>query len=321
MMEYDVFFYEVFKEEEKLLKEYLPPHINAGFTQDTTQEYKDKKPLAKLISIRTHSIISGDWFNKISGVLSRSTGYDHLIHIRDRISCGYLPEYCSRSVAEHTILLILSLLKKFPRQINQFKDFNRNNLTGKEIYGMSLLIVGVGNIGHEIYNLSRNIGMNVKGVDVEKKHKDVDYVEIGKGIKNADVVVSSMNLTKDNLNYFNYDLLKKAKKDLIFINVSRGELSPSSDLLKLIEENHLGGVALDVYNKEFLLRDVLRNKNPSKDKEIKFLIELAKKENVILTPHNAFNTIESIERKAKQTVDQIKEFLDNDKLIWEVPEH
>jgi len=137
----------------------------------------------------------------------------------------------------------------------------------------------------------------------------------------VDVVVSSMNLTKDNLGYFDYNLLRKAKKGLIFVNVSRGELSPSSDLLKLVEEGHLGGVALDVYNKEALLGETLRSEKPSEDEEIKFLMKLGEKENVLLTPHNAFNTIEALERKAKQTVEQIEEFLKNNKVIWEVPKH
>lgn len=314
-MKYDVFFYEVFKEEEKLLKKYLPKNIIAGFSYDTIQESTDKSPPAKIISIRTQSKIPESWLDEISSIISRTTGNDHLQNYSKKVLCRHLPEYCSRSVAEQAILLCMSLLRKLPRQIKNFSDFNRNDLTGFEVKGKNILIVGVGKIGYEIYNIAKNLGMEIFGVDIIKRYSNVNYVSIEEGIKHSDVIICSMNLTKENMYYFNYDLLKKAKPGVIFINISRGELSPSEDLLKLVNEEQIGGLALDVYNKESSLGESLRSKKIPDDKEIKSVLELAKKDNVILTPHNSFNTLESLERKCKQTIQQLNQILNKKDLI------
>ena len=74
----DVFFYEAFAEEATYLQQYLPPGIAAGFTRKTIQEYDAAEPPAQLISIRTQSVIPASWATKLAGILSRSTGYDHL---------------------------------------------------------------------------------------------------------------------------------------------------------------------------------------------------------------------------------------------------
>lgn len=319
-MEYDIYFYEAFDKEKELLEKQLPEGISAGFFHETIQESGNKEPPAKIISIRTQSRVPISWAGKIKAILSRSSGYDHIEPYKDILPCGYLPEYCSRSVAEHAILLILNLMKKFPRQIKQFTEFGRQNITGNEIKNKTLLVVGVGKIGYEIYKLAKNLDMNVKGVDIDNKHDDVEYVDIEIGLKIADVVVCAMNLTEENSGYFDYDLLKKAKPGVLFINIARGELSPSQDLLKLLEEKHLGGIGLDVYNKEATLGESLRNKIFHKDEEIIAVMELSKKENVILTPHNAFNTNEAVGRKSEQTIQQLKHFIDNEKFLWEIPE-
>ncbi len=315
----DVFFYEAFKEEEEHLKKYLPEGIKTGFTYHTVQEYGKKEVPAKIISIRTQSRIPTPWINNISGILSRSSGFDHIQKYAKQIVCGYLPLYCSRAVAEQVIILAMSLLRKLPKQIKQFSDFNRNGLTGSEAKGKKIVIVGVGNIGYEIYKIAKNMGIEAFGADILKKHNDVNYISIEKGIKLADILVCSMNLTKENHSYFDYKLLEKSKKGLIFINIARGEMSPAIDLLRLINKNHLGGLALDVYNKESILGESLRTGIIKDNEEIKSILELHKKEQVILTPHNSFNTKEAVDRKASQSVQQIEYFFKNNKFLWEVP--
>src|SRR6056297_695778 len=109
-MKYDVFFYEAFQEEQEKLKYYLPETIAAGFTWKTIQEYGNEDPEAGIISVRTQSILPLQWAHKLAGILSRSTGYDHLVKYRENIDSeiglGYLPLYCNRSVAEQAILLM-----------------------------------------------------------------------------------------------------------------------------------------------------------------------------------------------------------------------
>jgi D-lactate dehydrogenase len=321
----DVFFYEAFIEEEQAIKRYLPSDIKADFTWKTIQEKGHHKPPATLISIRTQSIIPISYATRILGVLTRSTGYDHIWEYLRKcgknLPCGYLPKYCSRAVAEQTMLLWMSLLRKLSQQVQQFTNFNRDGITGLECQHKTLLVVGIGNIGYEIVQIGKCLGMNVMGVDIDEKHPDVSYVSINKGLSQADIVVCAMNLTADNIGYFNYQVLKQGKQGMIFINISRGELSSTVDLLHLLDEKFLGGIALDVYEKENQLAILLRRGNiHGKDMETLVMLELAKRSNVILTPHNAFNTQESVERKSTHSVQQITFFLKNGKFLWAVPE-
>ena len=218
------------------------------------------------------------------------------------------------------MMLWMSLLRKLPQQIHNFSSFNRNGLTGFECKNKTILIVGVGNIGCEILKIAKALEMKALCVDIDIKYPEENYVRIDEGISQADIIVCAMNLTKDNIGYFNYDLLKKAKRNAIFINVSRGEFSPASILLKLMNENHLGGIGLDVYNQEKELAVSLRENKNSSHPEVIATIELNKKSNVIFTPHNAFNSHEAVERKAQQSIEQIEYFLENKKFKWQVPE-
>ena len=319
----DLFFYEAFEEEAYKIKQHLPGNIQAGFTWKTIQEYGQEQPPADLISIRTQSQIPPQWANKLDGILSRSTGYDHLKKYESEtgvsLPMGYLPLYCHRAVAEEAFLLMLALFRKLPRQIRNFETFHRDGITGMEVWGKKLLVVGVGNIGSQIVSIGHGMGMDVMPVDIDKKFPDLKYMEIEEGIRNADVIVCAMNLTDENEGYFHYDLLKKAPKGMVFINISRGELSVSEDLLKLLEEGHLGALGMDVYEEEKDLAVSLRSQAPSNNPKVAALKKLQQKENVIFTPHNAFNTVEGVERKAEQSVQQAVQFLEKKTFIWSVP--
>ena len=124
-----------------------------------------------------------------------------------------------------------------------------------------------------------------------------------------------MNLTKDNPGYFNYDLLKNAKPNAVFVNIARGELSPSDDLLRLLQEDRLASVGLDVYDHESELAVSLRTDKPSDDNQVKATLELEKLPQTILTPHNAFNTHQSVRRKAEQSIQQIIHFLEHGEFL------
>lgn len=319
----DVFFYEAFEEETLALKRHLVPGIQAGFSPYTIHESHDSMPPARLISTRTQCRIPYGWAEHISGILTRSTGFDHIKAFLNTCSilipAGYLPLYCSRSVAEHALVLWLSLLRRLPQQIHNFSMFNRDGLTGRECSGKVLLVVGVGNIGYEICRIGKALAMTVLGVDIVIKHPDIQYVSIEEGLSQADIIVCSMNLTEKNTGYFHYRLLKKARPGVIFINIARGELSPAKDLLRLLDEKHIRGIGLDVYNKESELAEHLRTGRAIGSKEGRATLELGRRNNVILTPHNAFNTVEALEEKARQSVQQVEHFLENGSFIWPLP--
>ena len=320
----DVFFYEAFEEERRSLREQLPPSIEAGFTPDTIQEKGDEAPPANLISIRTQSGIPPSWGPAIRGLLARSTGYDHLLRysraVETTFACGYLPLYCNRAVAEQAALMWLSLLRRLPRQTRQFARFERDGLTGRDCLGTTLLVVGVGHIGSEVVKIGRGLGMEVLGVDPIKRCSSLRYVDRDEGLSHADVIVCCMNLTGENVAYFCYDVLKHVRPGALFINVARGEMAPAVDLLRLLDEGRLGGVGLDVYEDESEFAVTLRREKTPDGPNGRAVLMLAERPNTLLTPHNAFNTREAVQRKALHSVEQVMYFLDTGRFKWPVPE-
>jgi D-lactate dehydrogenase len=338
----DVFFYEAFQEESLELRRHLPATVKAGFTDRTIQEAGDARPPAGLISIRTQSVIPVAWAGELRGILARSTGYDHLLRCLAAcgrtVPCGYLPLYCNRAVAEQALLLWIALLRKLPQQTASFASFQRDGLTGSECEGKTLAVVGVGNVGHQVVRIGLGLGMRALGVDIVERFDWVSYVPIDEAVAHADVIVCAMNLTGANVGYFGYGRLSRARPGTIFVNVARGEMSPPHDLLRLLEEERLGGVALDVYDHEQELAVALRagagsggggrcagGSDPGTEiaatlnHEIAATLALAKLPNVILTPHNAFNTREAVDRKAEHAVRQVEHFLREGTFLWAVP--
>jgi D-lactate dehydrogenase len=324
-MNWDVFFYEAFAEEAEALRRFVPPGVRAGFTAKTIQEHGQSEPESPLISIRTQSVLPPEWSPKIRAILSRSTGYDHLTAYRAAtgnrdLLLGYLPLYCNRAVAEQAMLLWTGLARRLPAQLRQFQSFHRDHLTGSELRGKSLLVVGAGHIGGEIIRIGQGLDMRVWAVDPVRKHAFAEYVDFETGIRGADIVVCAMNLTPDNRHYFNYARFAEARPGLLFVNIARGELSPPADLVRLLRDGRLGGVGLDVYDEESRLAVALRSGQPCDHPSVSAILALRDLPNVILTPHNAFNTLESVDRKAEQSIQQVSQFLAEHHFLWAIPE-
>ncbi len=306
-------FYEVFAEEEKELKALLPKNIRAGFTWKTIQEKGGHGLPAPIICLRTQSKIPPSWASELKGILTRSQGFDHLMAFRRQtkttIPSGYLNEYCSRAVAEHAVLATMTLWRKLKTQIRQLDQFKRDGLTGFECRGRRALVVGVGNVGSQIVDLAKGLRMSVKGIDIKKRLKNLEYTSLQKGIAWADVIFCAAPLTEETRGLLNYAVLKKAKPGTLLINISRGEITPVADLKRLLARGILGGLSLDVYPREGFLADSLRAGRCALIAEHKIIMELKDHNNVLFTPHNAFNTDEALNKKAELTVQSIVYFL------------
>jgi D-lactate dehydrogenase len=320
----DIKFYETFREERDLLKAYLPKKINASFTHKTIQEERERTPPARFVCIRTQSIIPRSWLINLDAILSRSQGYDHLIPIikkNKQIYCGYIGDYCSKAVAEHAVLTMWMLLRQMKTQIQNFDSFHRENMSGMECADKNVLVVGVGNIGQEIVKIVKKLNMNVKGVDLLHKVKNLKYVSLEQGLSWADIVFCALPLTDHTANLLSYDVLKRMRQPGYFINVSRGEISPIKDLRKLINEHKLRGLSLDVYEDEKALATFLRSSKRSTagtSRNIRDALFLKNQTNVIFTPHNAFNTLEALDRKCRQTANEVQRFLKARTFKWPV---
>ena len=318
----DVVFYEVFKEEKRALEKFLPAKIRARFVSKTVQECGGGLPSARLISVRTQSRIPPEWAEHLGGIFSRSQGYDHLVAYQraagKNVACGYIKEYCSRAVAEQAALVMMALLRKLKKQMLSFGTFSRDGLTGRECRGRHALVVGVGNIGKEIVTVARGLGMTVKGVDPRRGVEGLDYVALAKGLSWADVVFCACPVTDKTKAMLDYHVLRKVKKGAIFVNVGRGEISPAKDLARLLSEGILGGIGLDVFDEEHSLADSLRARRA--DVRARRMSKLKDKSNVVFTPHNAFNTREALEGKARLSAEAVVRFLRRGTFPDPVPE-
>ncbi len=321
-MQYDIWFYEAFAEEEQALRRYLPRGTKAGFTWKTIQETDHTVPPARVISTRTQSMYPPQWADSLKAIISRSTGYDHLLRYRREYGfkgdMGYLPLYCNRAVAEQALLLWLALMRRLPRQVEQFGHFKRDGLTGLEMENKTLAIYGVGNIGYQVADIARALNMRVLGVDIVQRHPDIEYVSPAEAAEHADIIVAAMNLTGENIAYFDISFWQKCKPGVLFVNISRGELSPAVFLEQAMKQGIIAGIALDVFNHEKQLADRLRGKKDITDDEVAAVLRLKEKDTVILTPHNAFNTVESVARKSEQTIQQWRHYLEKGRFLWYV---
>jgi len=130
----------------------------------------------------------------------------------------------------------------------------------------------------------------------------------------------SLPLTKKTEGLLDYKMLKIAKPGLHFINISRGEVSPLKDLKKLLHEDVLGGLSLDVYPNEAKLAHAMRTETSGKTADLKIIQELSKKDQVLFTPHNAFNTQEALEQKASLSAEAVVNFLKKGKFPNSAPQ-
>lgn len=330
-----VVFYESFAEEERELRQALGEEIAAGFTPLTIQESGDQVPPAPVISIRTQSQIPLAWAPKLRGIISRATGYDHLLAYRRAtgiaVPAACLPDYAARSVAEQAMLLWTALLRRLPEQQQALAKFARDGLTGRELRGRRLTVVGVGRIGGEIVAIGRALGMMVAGVDLVEREEliaahGLKYLTLAEGLTRAEVLAIALPLTELTGGLLNYSALQALPTGAVLVNVGRGEVAPTADLLRLLDEGVVGGLGLDVYEYEAELAAVLRDgvdpavlASPARA-SVAAALRLREHPRVILTPHNAFNTAEAVMRKSQQAVANLRHLLATGVFLTPLPE-
>lgn len=212
----------------------------------------------------------------------------------------------SISAAEHTIALILSLARQIPyvNKITHEGKWEKSKLVGVEVSEKTLGIIGFGNIGSLV--ASKALGLNLKVIvydpflQFEKaKLMNVEKVKLNELFQNSDFISLHTPLTEKTKNIINKNSFKLMKKGIRIINCARGGLIEELALKKNLENGHVAGAALDVYNHE-----PINKNNP-----------LLGTKNLILTPHIGASTEEAQERVGLQIAEQISEFLITGKVI------
>jgi D-3-phosphoglycerate dehydrogenase len=209
------------------------------------------------------------------------------------------------AVSEHVMYMILALSKAKLTYDNEVRTgaFKKNMKIIKtfELMGKEILIAGFGRIGKSLIKKCLGFDMEVSVYDPFVEEKIINNLggnkvsSIEEGLKAADFVSIHMPLNDKTKNLFNYELIKKMKKNSIIINTARGGIINEIDLNKALNENLIFGAGLDVFETE----------PPNPDNL------LLKNKKLILSPHISALTNECKVRMAKETVKNIIDFFEN----------
>jgi len=280
-----------------------------------------------VITVFTSSNISGEVLENVSpeAVFTRSTGFDH-IDVEKAEELGIkvynVPEYGSYTVAEHAFGLLITLSRNILDGSNRTeKSFDHNGLTGFELRGKKIGIVGTGGIGREMIKMCKAFGMEVIAYDpyqVEGLEDDLGfmYVNFDDLVQQSDIISLHCPLTGDNHHLFSEKEFEKMN-ETVLINTARGELVDPNALLKALRKGSVSKAGLDVLENENHMREKqsLQNVDEFCCKEMEANCKLIEREDVIVTPHNAFNTQEAKKRILETTVKNIKERPEENRVI------
>ena len=245
----------------------------------------------------------------------RCAGFNNvdMKHAHGKLHVVRVPAYSPYAVAEHAMALLLTSIRRIHKAYIRSKDFNfsLSGLTGFDLYGKTVGVVGTGRIGRVFIDICRGFGMKVLAYDKYpvKEIEDGDrvrYVELDELFANSDIISLHCPLTEETNHLINQDALNKCKKGVVIINTSRGALVDAEALLAAIKSRHVGAACLDVYEEE---SDLFFEDNSGHILEDDVLARLISMPNVIVTSHQAFLTEEALSNIAQTTVNNIVDIL------------
>ena len=291
----------------KILKSVVPD----GFTVETLEDLSYESLLRQCVDA-DYLLVSGR-LPIDEGVLSAAkhlkmmqrTGVGTEMLDIEAIKRHNIPVYVNagvnaRSVAEHTITLILACLKRLP-QINQqvhngLWKKQQTGVTTHELYGKTVALVGMGNIGRTVAAMLKPFGVRIIYTDVFRQSETVEH-DLGiiyfpsfeAMLPEADVLSFHCPLTKDNHGMLNSDTLSMLKPGAIVVNTARGKLVNPDALYDAIRSGHVSAAGLDTHYEE-----------PTREG-----YKLAELENVILTPHIGGLSYEAFESMMREAMSNI----------------
>jgi D-lactate dehydrogenase len=328
MKEFKVAFFGV-KSWERLIIEKEIANLDSVGVGIFAGEVQDSLELAgkyEILSVSIHSPMDRVTLDKLPNlkmIATRSTGVDHidLSECKKRkIVVTSVPEYGSRTVAEYAIALMLAVAKQIipAHQSIEEGEFSPEGLTGVDIFGKTLGVVGVGKIGANVVKIGRGLGMKVLGVEKTadaKLAKKLGYkpVDLETCLREADFVTLHVPSVPETFHLINKKNIKLMKPTAILINTCRGPVVETEAILWALNNKKLRGAGLDVTEEENEVENIsmVTSKWPTKDdlQEVLSYHLLRDRDDVVFTPHNAFNTEEAIGRIIKTTVENIEGFI------------
>lgn len=259
-------------------------------------------------------------------VCTRSTGYDHIdldaCREREIVACN-VPAYAEHTVAEHTFGLMLALSRKILKAYERTRrsDFSLEGLSGFDLKGKTLGVVGAGAIGLRVIRIGVAMGMRVLAYDVRPQGllSDVmqfEYASLDELLSQSDVVSLHVPLLPATRQMINRESIAKMKRGALLINTARGELVDTDALLDALSSGHLGGAGLDVIEGEERIGDEAQMAGSGAPREdLAVAVQryaLLNRDDVVLTPHMAFYSREALHRLMEVTCGNIHAFLEGE---------
>lgn len=282
----------------------------------------------EMISVFVNSRIDAsvlEVFPNLKYIVTRSTGYDHidLAECKKRgIAVSFVPGYGDNTVAEFAFGLMLNLTRKIYQGIDQIKEtgsFALTGLRGVDLSGKTLGVIGTGRIGKKMIKICKAFDMNVIASDPfpdEKAAAELGftYVSLEDLLRQSDMITLHCLYTPQTHHLINKDNIKLIKKGSYLINTARGPLVETEAITWAITQGILAGAAMDVLEEEGETKDELLHLSMGhpKEEELRTIImnhAMMKMPNVLITPHNAFNSQEALVRILNIALGNIVSFM------------
>ena len=320
-------FFETESWEEAYLMEKLAGHeadfYGGRIDKDNIPEKKDYDALSVFTNCEVNREVI-EAFPGLKFISTRSTGFDHIdlaAAAEKGIVVSSVPSYGENTVAEFAFALMLAISRKIFKSFDRIKEsgsFDLDGLQGFDLKGKTLGVVGTGKIGKHAIKMAKGFDMNVVAFDAYPDEKmaseyGVKYMPFEELLKTSDVITFHVPELPSTFHMINAGNINLIKKGAVIINTARGSVIETAALVKALDEGIIGGAGLDVLEEEVFTKDVkdfLIDGTP-KEHNLETILQnqiLVDMDNVIITPHNAFNSKEALMRILDTTVLNVTSF-------------
>ena len=247
----------------------------------------------------------------VRAIALRCAGFNNvdLRYAKGRIAVFRVPAYSPYAVAEHAMAMLLTSVRKIHKAYNRTREFNFSlgGLTGFDLHGKTVGIIGTGKIGKAFASICRGFGMRVICYDkYPSNNANLTYVSLKTLISESDILSLHCPLTEETHHLINKKALALMRRGIVIINTSRGALIDAEALLDGIKNGQIGAACLDVYEEESNLFFEDYSEQIVKDDLLARLISMP---NVLVTSHQAFLTSDALESIAFTTIQNVSDFL------------
>ena len=244
----------------------------------------------------------------------RSAGYNN-VDVKaafGKVHVVHVPAYSPYAVAEHAMALLLTSIRRIHKAYNRTREFNfsLSGLTGFDLHGKTVGVIGTGKIGRIFIDICRGFGMKIIAYDAfPAENSGIEYVELDELFQRSDIISLHCPLTEQTRHLIGENAIGKMKKGVVIVNTSRGGLIDAEALLKGIKDRKIGAACLDVYEEE---ADIFFEDRSGHILDDELLSRLISMPNVIVTSHQAFLTEDALNNIAETTVRNILSYFEND---------